>query len=652
MVSLSHKIRSSPKLVSVLIGMLAYGAVLTVREFGLLQWLELRVYDTFVRWRATHAVEDPRIVLIEITEADITNPRLGDWPMWDADLAKTLTVLEQQQPCVIGVDLYRNLPVPKNGTQLPQLNSVLLSNNNIVFIWTSGDAHHRLIPPPPALQPYPERVGINSFTPDYQIDKIVRRGVLFLDDGTNTFRCFALQLALFYLDTQGIQMEPVAENPNYFRLGKTVFRPFEKNDGAYVNADAAGYQLLLDFKGPKKFQTYTLSQTLSGQIPPGALRGKIVLMGDTAESKMDYFVTPIEYQHRGLIVHALMLNQLLRAALDGEGPLRVWQEWKQISWILVWCLLGTAIGFWVRSPWKFVLLAGACLLALGGCAWWGFQWGWWVLSVAPATAFLLSAIMVVSYASYYEKTQQGVIMSLFSKHVSREVAETIWAQRDAFLEGGKLRAQEVTATVLFTDLKGYSSLSEQLGPSAVMDWLNEYMNATTRAVIDNGGVVHKYLGDSVMAVFGVPLIRTTEREIKQDAINAVRCALTMEKALSCLNLQWSGKGLQMGRMRVGIFTGPLMAGSLGSADRMEYAVVGDTVNTASRLESFDKDLADDETGDASCRILIGETTYKLLDNQFHAKLVGILPLKGKAERVTIYRVVREAAVQEQPLHEI
>src|ERR1039457_2696415 len=194
MATLSHRIQSSPKLVSLLIGILACGTVLTVREFGLFQWLELRIYDTFVRWRAITTVEDSRIVLIEITEDDITNPRLGDWPMWDADLARTLTVLEEQKPCVIGVDLYRNLPVPKNGTLLPQLNSVLLSNNNIIFIWTSGDEHHRVIPPPPVLQAYPERWGINSFTPDYQIDKIVRRGVLFLDDGTNTFRCFALQL--------------------------------------------------------------------------------------------------------------------------------------------------------------------------------------------------------------------------------------------------------------------------------------------------------------------------------------------------------------------------------------------------------------------------------------------------------------------------
>lgn len=640
--NLSRKLRSSPGLVSLLIGLLAYGAVLLAREFGLFQWAELRVYDALLRWRAQTVTDDPHIVLIETTEDDIANPKLGDWPLWDADLANLLRILEEQRPSAIGVDLIRNLPVPKNGSQLGQLSEVLLGNSNIICIWRFGDASYHGISAPAVLQPYPERLGIFSFTPDYQIDKIVRRGVLFLDDGTNMFRSLTLQLALLYLNTKGIQMEPVPENPNYFRLGKTIFRPFEKNDGAYVNADARGYQLLLDFRGPKKFQSYTLTQALSGQIPPGALRDKIVLVGDTAESKMDYFVTPLEHQHRGLVVHAQMLNQLLRAAIEGDRPLQVWQEWKDLAWIFLWCLFGTAIGFWVRSPWRFVLLTSVCLLVLGGCAWWGFRMGWWILFVSPAAAFLVSAIVVVSYASYHAKMQHGLVMNLFSKHVSREVAETIWAQRDAFLEGGKPRAQKVTATVLFTDLKGFTPLSERLGPSAVMDWLNEYMSAITQAVIENGGVVHKYIGDSIMAVFGVPVARGTESEIRQDAINAVHCALAMEQALVRLNARWKERDLPTCSMRVGIYTGPLMAGSLGSADRMEYAVLGDTVNTASRLESFGKDSDEREPVGESCRILIGETTHNLLDGQFQTELVGTLSLKGKTEKLTIYRVVRVA----------
>ncbi len=647
--NLARKLVQSPRLTSLLICMLAYGAVLAARGLGKFQWLELRVYDTFLRWRTASATDDPRIVLIETTEDDIANPKLGDWPLWDADLARLLRILEEQRPCVIGVDLIRNLPVPKNGSQLGQLNEVLLSNSNIICIWRFGDPNYHGISPPAVLKPYPERLGIFSFTPDYQIDKIVRRGVLFLDDGTNSFASLTLQLALLYLEAHGVQVKP--DPNNYLHLGKTVFRPFEKNDGAYVNADARGYQLLLDFRGPKKFQSYTLTQALSGQIPSGALRDKIVLVGDTAESKMDYFVTPLQYQHRGLIVHAQMLNQLLRAALEGDHPLQVWPKWEELAWIFAWCLLGTAIGFWVRSPWRFVLLTSVCIMALGICTWWSFRTGQWILSATPATAFLVSAIVVVSYASYYEKTQYGLVMSLFSKHVSPEVAETIWDQRGEFLEGGRPRAQKVTATVLFTDLKAFSSLSEQLGPGPLMEWLNEYMNAMSHVVVDSGGAVLKYIGDSIMAVFGVPLARTTEAEIKQDAVNAVRCALVMQRAMTRLNAQWKERGMPTGNMRVGICTGPLMAGSLGSADRMEYTVLGDTVNTASRLESLDKDSAGQESANGCCRILIGESTYKLLDDQFHASLVGTLPLKGKIEKVTIYQVVPEAGAPEQSVYE-
>jgi len=634
--------------VSLLIGALAFAAVWTARGLGMFQGAELRIYDTFLRWRARNAPDDHRIALITITESDISNPKLGDWPLWDADLARLLKLLEAGHPSAIGVDLYRNLPVPKNGSQLAALNEVLLSYSNIVCIWTTGDTQHHGIAPPPILKSHPERLGINSFTPDYQIDKIVRRGLLFLDDGTNAFPSLTLQLAVLYLGARGIHMKPAANND--LQLGKTVFRPFEANDGAYVNADARGYQLLLDFKGPKNFETCTLTQALSGQIPPEALRGKVVILGVTAEYAMDYFVTPIAYQHRGVEVHAQMLSQLLRAALEGDHPLEVWPDWKESLWILIWCLLGTAIGYGVRSPWRFVLLTGTCLVILGACAWWSFRAGWWILSATPGTAFLASAIVVVSYASYYEKTQRSSIMSLFSKHVSREVAETIWSQRDEFLEGGRPRAQEVTATVLFTDLKGYSTLSERLTPAAVMDWLNEFMSATTQVVIDHGGVVHKYIGDSIMAVFGAPLTRTSEREFQQDATNAVRCALAMEETLMRLNHQWIQRGVQTGTMRVGIYTGPLMAGSLGSADRMEYAVVGDTVNTASRLESFDKDSGDPRPTDECCRILIGETTYKLLAGQFQTELVGTLALKGKAGKVTVYQVRRSVVEKRERQH--
>ncbi len=636
---LPRKLALSPGLVSLVIAFLAYGGVLSVRELGKFQSAELRVYDTFVRWKAATAAEDPRIVLVAITEDDINNPELGDWPLWDADLAKLLTILEAQQPTAIAVDLIRDLPVPKRGDSLAQLNEVLLANANIICMWAFGDEHRRGLPPPPVLRPYPERLGTTSFTVDDQIDKIVRRGVLFMDDGTNTYPSMALQLALIYLGTQGVGMEGVPDHPERFRLGKTVFHPFEANDGAYVDADARGYQLLLDFRGPKRLQTYALTEVLSNRLPPAALRGKIILLGVTAESATDAFATPLAYQHHGIQVNAQLLSQLLRAALDGDRPLEVWSERQELLWILLWCALGAVIGFWVRSPWTFVIVTTACLLGLAGCAWWSFQKGWWILLATPATSFLVSSIVVVSYVSYHEQMERSVIMTLFSKHVSRQVADTIWEQREAFLQGGTPRPQRVTATVLFTDLEGFSSLSEHMDPAAVLEWLNEYMDGMTRAVIEHEGVVHKYVGDAVMAVFGVPVARTSADQIARDATNAVRAALAMEEALIGLNERWKAEGRPTCRMRVGIYTGPLVAGSLGSSERMEYTVLGDTVNTASRLESTHKNPGEPASVYGCCRILIGDTTHNLLDGQFETTLIGPLPLKGKAEQITIYQVM-------------
>jgi adenylate cyclase len=132
----------------------------------------------------------------------------------------------------------------------------------------------------------------------------------------------------------------------------------------------------------------------------------------------------------------------------------------------------------------------------------------------------------------------------------------------------------------------------------------------------------------------VPLPRT--------AVAAVDCALAMEKELKRPNTIWQRQNFPTVEMRIGIFTGPVVAGSLGSAQRLKYTTVGDTVNVASRLESFDKELVDPELADSPCRILIGETTLGYLGHQFQTKIVGEANLKGKDERVTIYRVIGRA----------
>jgi adenylate cyclase len=173
-----------------------------------------------------------------------------------------------------------------------------------------------------------------------------------------------------------------------------------------------------------------------------------------------------------------------------------------------------------------------------------------------------------------------------------------------------------------------------------MDWIGSYLDAMARLVERHGGFVNDFLGDGLMATFGAPVRRAAEAEIDRDAESAVACALDMAEELERLNERWRRQGEPSARMRIGILTGPVIAGSVGSAAHLKYAMVGDTVNTAARLESFDKAAFDAEP--EGFRILIGEETHRRLGGRFRTRALGAQRLRGKGDPVPIYRVLGRA----------
>ncbi|MEI6084973.1 MAG: adenylate/guanylate cyclase domain-containing protein [Verrucomicrobiota bacterium] len=623
------KWKLAPRSVGLLITIAVFLAVLLARHHGVLQFLEFRAYDFFLRQRPTLSSGDP-IVLVEMTEDDIQSPTL-DYPLTDEKLAELLTVLAAQNPAVIGLDIWRDVPVPKSALHLQDLNRVLLTHSNIICIYTLGG-----VAPPVALQPFPDRLGFNdNFPVDSQVEKTtpkVRRSMLFTQaESGQQLDSLPYRVACVYLERHGIKTAN----------SLTQLHALQANDGPYVGADTAGMQLLLDFQHPPDFARYSVGDALAGRIPPGSLRDKIVFVGMNALSVSDERVTPISYRHRGIEVQSVTILQLLRAALTGEQSLRFWPDWLEDAWMLGWCLLGGLIAFHVRSPWRFIAAIFLSLIALGFISFKSFQVGWWIPLLSPVVAFLPAAALVTSYISFQEHRNRGQLMKLFANQVSPDIAQALWEQRDEFLAGARPKSQKLTATVLFTDLKGFSTTSEGLEPADLMDWLNEYMEAMAKTVMANQGVVEKYIGDSVMALFGVPLPRTTQEQIAQDARNSVRCALAMGLEMERLNALWQQRGLPACSTRIGIHTGPLVAGSLGSAERQEYTVIGDSVNIASRLESHDKDSTDSNLVYDQYRILISEATQSLLADEFNLMPVGSMSLKGKSEKVTVYRVVAE-----------
>jgi adenylate cyclase len=274
-----------------------------------------------------------------------------------------------------------------------------------------------------------------------------------------------------------------------------------------------------------------------------------------------------------------------------------------------------------------------CFFALGGIAWLAFAAGWWILVVTPAVGYLPAAVLAVSYVSAQQRSMRVVLMKLYSRHVSKEIAESIWENRDSFLDGQRPLAQKLVVTVLFTDLKGFSTISERMEPAQLYGWLNGYLGTMAQVIQEYGGV---------------PVPHTAVHEQAQDASGAVRCALAMGRRLVDLNHGWKAAGLPPVSMRAGIYTGEVAAGSIGSDDRFEYAVIGDVVNTAARLESYDKSLADPDLLPNRCRILVGAPTHDLLDGKFISREIGLLQVKGKVNKVPVFQILDEEPVAPVP----
>ena len=387
--------------------------------------------------------------------------------------------------------------------------------------------------------------------------------------------------------------------------------------------------------------TYSLSDVLEGKVDSSLIKDSVVIMGVNAESVKDEFLTPFDrFTKRGqatagIAVHGYEVSQLLRAALDGDTPMQYLSNDIEKLWILLWGLTAALLALFVRSILRLSLLTVVGLFFLAGGTLFAFVNYWW-LPVAPVViVWLISVGLVTSYLSGHEKQEKKLMMDLFSKNVSPAVADEMWKHRSTFIKGGRLEPRMLTVTVLFSDLANFTPVAERLTPVELMDWLNNYMETMTSLVIKHGGVVDDYYGDAIKVNFGVPLPRTTDKEIQQDATNALRCALAMRKEMEQLNAAYSEENAPSIRMRIGIATGSVVAGCLGSVERMKYTTIGDVINTAARLESYGKEIPE-RFIDPYCQVMVAASTVEQLPDDFNLESVGTLQLKGKSQGVDVF----------------
>jgi len=630
-----------------------FAAVMALRLTGLLESPEIWAYDQFLRLRAPRrAPEASPIVLIEITEDDI---RSYGHPLCDETLGQIVSRVMAAGPRAMGIDLYRDAPIPQPcglreaGAPLPphylQLGDTITASDLVVMVMKFPDPESGGTPPPTFLEGT-NQIGFSDMPIDIDQGGAVRRGLLFVSDGDATYVSFALQMALRFLRPEGLALGPAPDDPDWVRIGSTTIPPFETNDGGYVREDADGYQFLLDYRdGPGAFPIYKLGDVASGAVGAEALRDRVVILGSTATSVKDHFNTPFSGGGKlmpGIEIHGHAVSQLIRFARGEAAPIASPSEAGETLWILVWAGLGTALGLWNRNPWASSLAVLAGLAALFAGSYQLFVSGWWLPVIAPALAGMGATGLASAYVGVTERAQRKQVTDLFSRFLRPAVADEIWRQRAAFMSGegdGMPRAQRVTLTTLFSDLKGFTGASERMGPEALTAWINDYLNAMAELVEQHAGVVDDYAGDGIKANFGFPVPSTTEAGVAGDAVNAVRCALAMGDEMKRLNVRWQEQGLDQGRMRIGIFTGPATLGTIGGTRSLKYTTLGDSINVAARLETFDKQSFAAEGAASVSRVLIGEETYHHLDGAFRTADLGEHALSGKSEKTRIYRVL-------------
>ncbi|MEM8640648.1 MAG: CHASE2 domain-containing protein [Cyanobacteria bacterium P01_G01_bin.54] len=390
-------------------------STLMTNWLGFFTPVEFEVRDQFFRWRPREGREED-IVVVTIDEADIAFAE--NWPIPDQFLAEAIRQLNYQQPRVIGLDLYRNLPEEPGHQELLE---VFRTTPNLIGIEKiSGDR----VDPPPILSEQ-NQVAIADLVLDG--DQNIRRALLSSRDAQEDVikSSLAAQAALDYLAKQGIEPKAEERNPGILKLGKANFRQLGNGEAGYHKSVVGGYQLLLNWRGDSDtFPSITLRDVIQGKIPADLVRDRIVLIGSTAPSTNDFFATPYSRSWLsarkltpGVIIHANITSQVIRAAIEGRHLLKGWSFGVQGGWILVWTALGT-VGIWVligwsdrsnrRIPGGVVLWSslGVSAILVGG-AYSAFLAGWIIPVTSPLTAFLLGAIATTNAYKQQKLTEMN-----------------------------------------------------------------------------------------------------------------------------------------------------------------------------------------------------------------------------------------------------
>ncbi|MEO1520564.1 MAG: adenylate/guanylate cyclase domain-containing protein [Cyanobacteria bacterium J06633_2] len=564
---------------------------------------------------------DDDIAVIAIDEASLSEYGRFPWPR--VRYVELLNLLEFSQPAAIGLDI---LFVESTAADRA-LGNAIANNGNVILAFGNDSMGNDLTLAPDIAQAVEgfALLGHVHHTPD---SDGISRQILFYAGNVPSLSIATLDMYQSVLrDTLSSdqpQLDTVAQ--------QTAQTLRTLPDNGWVNwpgriSDSD------EQSSPNRLSVYSYVDVLDGTVDISVFQNKIVLVGVTAAG-IDPVRSPLNIDPpiAGVYLHAAMIDNLLNDRLLKRSP-----QWMTI---MVWAGVGLVVNLVLNGRTSKQRLAIALCLPPTwiGISLIGFANHYWLPIAAPI------GIIAMTFAGVQlrEQRDKEQLMDLFAMHVAPETASLIWQRRKELLIDGFLEPQELTATVLFMDIRGFTSVAETLSSKDLVNWLNHYFEVMTDCIMVHGGVVDKYIGDAIMAVFGAPFPRLHHAEIAHDAAAAIHCAIEMHQRLQLLNQEFAANGQPTIRFGIGIHTGTVIAGSVGNRQRVNYSVFGDTVNIASRVEALTKELPPD----IHFRLLMTEQTLSYVKDQFIVHPFQQTYLRGRQTETIVYQL--ESTLNEHP----
>ncbi len=416
-------------------------------------------------------------------------------------------------------------------------------------------------------------------------------------------------------------------------LGEQEFipGPFDiKLGNRHIPVDE-NYSMWINYTGPPGiYPRYSFTDIVHGRVDAGQLKGKVLFLGATALGIYDMRVTPFHGNTPGVEVHATIADNIISGRFIRHTGLEALVD---IALIITMGLLT----FYLTTRLRLYGAIPATILLSAGYVWlsyWFFLQGHWVSMIYPPLA-AMTALMVGGSFRYLVLEQSArELRNMFSSYLSPKLVARL--ERDP--EAVKLGGDNKEVTVLFTDIEGFTTFSEKHAPQEVVGRLNEYLGQMVTVIEQFDGTVDKFIGDGIMAYWGAPLAQPDHAKM------AITCILEMNKIMGTLRAQWEAEGVQPFKIRGGVQSGEVVAGNIGlRGKKMEYTVIGDTVNQAARLEGTAKYYG--------VGFLVGENTYKMTRDSHSYRELDQIRMLGKQASVTIYQLIATPSAYEHKLIE-